>query len=114
MLGGVWGCRLSVGPVGSQCIHYGIRSHVCWGTVTLLEWLVHNSKEIKETGEALCRCRGILHHLRNWSDGTFATQVLVLSSTTCWLVGVVGMGWWLDLVILEVFSSLDDSMILCR
>jgi len=25
---------------------------------------------------------------------------------------VLGMGWWLDLVILEVFSNLNDSMIL--
>ena len=29
-----------------------------------------------------------------------------------WLVGMVGMGWWLDQVILEVFSNLHDSMIL--
>ena len=27
------------------------------------------------------------------------------------LAGVVVLGWWLDLVILEVFSSLNDSMI---
>jgi len=28
------------------------------------------------------------------------------------LVGVVGMGWWLDSVISVVFSNLNDSMIL--
>lgn len=28
------------------------------------------------------------------------------------LVGIVGMGWWLDLT-LEVFSNLNDAMILC-
>jgi len=28
------------------------------------------------------------------------------------LVGMVVFGWWLDLMILEVFSSLNDSMIL--
>ena len=27
-------------------------------------------------------------------------------------MGMVGMGWWFDLIILEVFSSLNDSMIL--
>ena len=29
-----------------------------------------------------------------------------------WSVGMVGMGWRLDQVILEVFSSLNDSLIL--
>jgi len=29
-----------------------------------------------------------------------------------WSVGTVGMGWWLDQVILEVFSNLNDSVIL--
>ena len=29
-----------------------------------------------------------------------------------WLVGMVGMGWWLDWMILVVFSNLNDSMIL--
>ena len=28
-----------------------------------------------------------------------------------WLLGTVGMGWWLDMVILEVFSIIKDSMI---
>ena len=27
-----------------------------------------------------------------------------------WSVGTVGMGWWLDRVILEDFSNLNDSM----
>ena len=30
---------------------------------------------------------------------------------TTWLVGMVGMGWWLDWMILEVFSNPSDSMI---
>ena len=29
-----------------------------------------------------------------------------------WSVGMVGMGWQLDQVILELFSNLNDSMIL--
>ena len=29
------------------------------------------------------------------------------------LAGMVVLGWWLDLMILEVFSNLNDSMILC-
>ena len=29
-----------------------------------------------------------------------------------WLVGMVGVGWWLDSVILEVFSNLNGSVIL--
>ena len=29
-----------------------------------------------------------------------------------WSVGMMGMGWWLDWMILEVFSNLNDSMIL--
>ena len=28
-----------------------------------------------------------------------------------WSVGTVGMGWWLDQVILEVFPNLNGSMI---
>jgi len=28
------------------------------------------------------------------------------------IVGMVGMGWWLDWMILEVFSNHTDSMIL--
>jgi len=28
------------------------------------------------------------------------------------LVGMVALGWWLDLMILEVFSNPNDSMIL--
>ena len=28
-----------------------------------------------------------------------------------WSVGMVGMGWWLDQVILMVFSNLNDSVI---
>ena len=28
-----------------------------------------------------------------------------------WSVGAVGIGWWLDLVIIEVFSNLSDSVI---
>ena len=28
-----------------------------------------------------------------------------------WSVGTVGMGWWLDQVISEVFSNLSDSVI---
>ena len=31
-----------------------------------------------------------------------------------WSVGMVGMGWRLDQVILEVFSNLNDSVILWR
>jgi len=27
-----------------------------------------------------------------------------------WSVGTVGMCWWLDKVILEIFSNLNDSM----
>ena len=27
-------------------------------------------------------------------------------------MGMVGMGWWLDLMTLEVFSNLNDSIIL--
>lgn len=27
-----------------------------------------------------------------------------------WLVGMVAMGWWLDLVTLELFSNLNDLM----
>ena len=29
-----------------------------------------------------------------------------------WSVGMVGMGWWLDWVILEVLSNLSNCMIL--
>jgi len=29
-----------------------------------------------------------------------------------WLVGMVGMGWWLGWVILVIFSNLNDSVIL--
>ena len=29
-----------------------------------------------------------------------------------WSVGMVGVGWWLDFVILEIFSNLNDSVIL--
>ena len=28
-------------------------------------------------------------------------------------MGMVGVGWWLDLGIFEVFSNLNDSVILC-
>lgn len=37
--------------------------------------------------------------------------VLDLPATFCNTVGTVVMGWWLDLVISEVFSYFKDSMI---
>ena len=29
-------------------------------------------------------------------------------------MGIVGVGWWLDWVIFEIFSNLDDSVILYK
>ena len=40
----------------------------------------------------------------------FQSRVDVALET--WSVGTVGMGWWLDQVNLEVFSSLNEPMIL--
>lgn len=31
-----------------------------------------------------------------------------------WLVGVVGMDWWLDVMILVGLSNLNDSVVLCK
>jgi len=45
---------------------------------------------------------------------TRGVQSCVDVALRTWSVGTVGMGWWLDQVILEVFSNLNDSMIAAR
>ena len=53
--------------------------------------------------------RVVRHWHRMPRDGGVTVPRGVQGRRRTWLVGLVGVGWWLDLVTLAVFSSLDIS-----